>query len=222
MTKTLCWQELSLGWFPFKLVRLLYFPVPGVSTWVFKFGTPGRLPMWVCAQKFFCPKRGVKILKLLWPDRVLCTVLKCFCCSQSVHVRSCYVRIWSIFPHFFLQRFFPPRAFALSDWSFPTLCCPIAPKTFPSCMGCDGASFETFWHDFWRSGVVGGTPFPKLRKCPLKIPKLVKFGTESSKSARILSNQKVRRPSMCSWFWIRWKKCDCMFRSQKVAKFSCF
>ena len=58
--------------------------------------------------KIFRPKNGAKILKLLWWDRVLCTVLKCFCCSQSAHVRSCYVRIWSIFSHFFLQRFFPP------------------------------------------------------------------------------------------------------------------
>ena len=118
--------------------------------------------------KIFRPKNGAKILKLLWWDRVLCTVLKCFCCSQSAHVRSCYVRIWSIFSHFFLQRFFPPRVFALSDWNFPTLCCPIVPKTFPLCMGCDGASFETFWHDFWRSGVVGGTRSQNCANVPWK------------------------------------------------------
>ncbi len=99
---------------------------------------------------------------------MLCTVLKCSCCSGSAHVRSCYVRNWSIFSHFSLQWFFLPRVFALSNKNFSALCCPIAPKTFPPWMGCDGASFTRFWHDFWRSGVVGGTRSQNHANVPWK------------------------------------------------------
>ena len=170
MTKTLCWHELSLGWFPFKLVGLLYFPVPGVSTWVFKFGTPGRLPMWVCAQKIFCPKGGVKIPKFLWPDRVLCTVLKCSCRSQSAHVRSCYVRIWSIFFSFFLAMIFPTPGVCAVWLKFSHVVLSDRSQNFSFMYG-------MWWSIFWNVlawlltfGCRRRYPFPKIAQMSPESP----------------------------------------------------